>query len=163
MLAFRWATFRRQPWGLLFLCIALSGFIVLATLWELLESAWQGRIPTALTLAALTASILACALVLLLGISSTVAAVDAFQLWTLGEQRRCLQLEVDQARILTKDAMGTQLEVPWQSVHQTLLTGRLLLLQMKPRGWRWIPLRAFTPSDLARMREASGTVSQTGT
>lgn len=64
---------------------------------------------------------------------------------------RQLRYEIDAEGIVTRDAAGTELKVPWTMVQQTRTTRHLLLLKLNTRAWRYLPWRAFAPEDRDRL------------
>lgn len=64
---------------------------------------------------------------------------------------RQLTYHVDHLALKTSDASGAELTLPWSLIRQTLVTKQLLLMQLTTRGWRFVPLRAFTTDDQQRL------------
>ena len=71
----------------------------------------------------------------------------------MGRDRRTLTYAIDDAGIRTGDALGAELLLPWSNVSRAIVTKRMLLLRLKPRGWRYVILRGFSPEDVTRIRE----------
>jgi hypothetical protein len=86
--------------------------------------------------------------------------LDGLSLALTGTQRRSVEYEVDESKIVTRDALGAELSLPWSNIRKAVFTKRLLLLQLQPRGWRFLMLRAFKPSDLASLRQMADTVEK---
>jgi hypothetical protein len=71
----------------------------------------------------------------------------------MGRDRRALTYEIDEAGIRTKDALGAELVLPWSNIKRLIFRKRILLLRLRPAGWRYLPLRAFAPDDRTRVGE----------
>jgi len=81
--------------------------------------------------------------------------LDGFMLLRMGRERRALRYEIDETRITTKDALGTELLIPRDNVLRVFMTRHLMVLRVKPRHWRFLVLRAFSPADRARLARIS--------
>jgi hypothetical protein len=92
-----------------------------------------------------------------LGYFGVFMATTAFCSWLSFRRtplaNRQLTYHVDHLALKTSDASGAELTLPWSLIRQTLVTKQLLLLQMTNRGWRFVPLRAFTTDDQQRLIE----------
>lgn len=62
-------------------------------------------------------------------------------------QQRRITYVVDGNGIAISDAMGMSATIPWANVKRARRTDRLLLLHVSPGLHRYIPWRAFTPTD----------------
>ena len=71
----------------------------------------------------------------------------------LGRDRRLLTVEADASGVRTRDALGTELYVPWSSVKRTVSWKTMLFFQLKRSVWRFVPLRAFAPEAQAVLQE----------
>jgi len=60
---------------------------------------------------------------------------------------RQLSYEVNAAGVVTRDAAGFALTIPWASIIRTRDTRHALHLQMATRAWRYVLWRAFAPED----------------
>jgi hypothetical protein len=60
---------------------------------------------------------------------------------------RQLAYEVNAAGLVTRDAAGFVLTMPWTSIIRTRNTPRALHLQTVTRAWRYLLWRAFAPED----------------
>ena len=81
------------------------------------------------------------------------AALNRLSFARLGTERRTLNYEIDEIKIVIRDALGAELSLPWSNVLNAVFTNRLLILQIKPQGSRFLPLRAFQPSELKQLRD----------
>jgi len=88
----------------------------------------------------------AVAFIILLGI-------DGLNLTLLGKQRRVIEYEADDTKIVTHDALGAELSLPWSNIRNAVFKNRLLMLQIKPRGWRFVMLRAFKAAEVVALHE----------
>jgi hypothetical protein len=88
----------------------------------------------------------AVAFIILLGI-------DGLNLTLLGKQRRVIEYEADDTKIVTRDALGAELSLPWSNIRNAVFKNRLLMLQIKPRGWRFVMLRAFKAAEVVALHE----------
>jgi len=60
---------------------------------------------------------------------------------------RQLSYEVNAAGVVTRDAAGFTLTIPWASIIRTRNTRHALHLQTVTRAWRYVLWRAFAPED----------------
>jgi hypothetical protein len=97
---------------------------------------------------------------IVLGYFGAFLATTAFCSWLSFRRtpvaNRQLTYRVDHLALKTSDASGAELTMPWSLVRQTLVTKQLLLMQLTTRGWRFVPLRAFTADDQQRLIEIAG-------
>jgi hypothetical protein len=82
---------------------------------------------------------------------ATTAVCSWLSFWRTPLANRQLTYHVDHLALKTSDASGAELTLPWSLVRQTLVTKQLLLMQLTSRGWRFVPLRAFTADDQQRL------------
>jgi hypothetical protein len=64
---------------------------------------------------------------------------------------RQLTYQADGEALRTSDAAGAILTLPWSLTRQTRITKHLLLMELKTRVWRYVPLRAFSAADRSRL------------
>lgn len=67
--------------------------------------------------------------------------------WRLPRVHLALTYEIDDEKYTTKDEAGVSQEMPWSSVAYMTRFCDLLVLRLKARQWRYIPLRAFSTVD----------------
>ena len=86
-----------------------------------------------------------------LGTFAVLAVVMAAHSWLAFHRyphiNRQLSYEVTADGIVTRDAAGFILTMPWTSIIRTRNTPRALHLQTVARGWRYVLWRAFAPED----------------
>jgi hypothetical protein len=80
-----------------------------------------------------------------------VAMVAIANFRTSADQRR-ISYELNDAGVVTRDGMGASLSCPWTNVRRARETSRAFRLSLKPMGSRYIPARAFAPTDLPVLR-----------
>ena len=80
-----------------------------------------------------------------------LAVVVWLQMARLPLENRKVSYEANQDALITRDAAGAELKLPWTMV-RTLRPGKhLLILKLGMRAWRYVPWRAFAPEDRARL------------
>lgn len=82
-----------------------------------------------------------------------IALVVPFGVHRMGHGRRALTYRIDESGVRTRDALGAELVLPWSNIARMIFTKRILLIRLMPRGWRYAPLRAFSPQDRPRIRD----------
>ena len=71
----------------------------------------------------------------------------------LSAQQKRVTYEINADHILTRDATGAAIVIPW-SIMRRVVEGRSgLAIHLSPRGVRWLPKRAFTAESIAALRE----------
>jgi hypothetical protein len=71
----------------------------------------------------------------------------------LSAQQKRVTYEINADHVLTRDATGTAIVIPW-SIMRRVAEGRSsFAIQLAPRGVRWLPKRAFTADSIASLRK----------
>ena len=136
------------------ICSAMAGHSVIIAHFD--AAIWRGDSIAVASLDALPAFlgyalVLTPLLILFVLLFITLGVPLAVQ--RMGRDRRALTYEIDETGIRTKDALGAELLLPWSNVTRSIFSKRMLLLRLRPRGWRYVPMRAFSPGDRTRIRE----------
>lgn len=79
-------------------------------------------------------------------------ALSYVQFHRMPAPSRQLSYEADAKGLVTRDEAGAELKLPWSMVRAVKTTRHLLLLKLKTRAWRYLPLRAFAPDDQERLQ-----------
>lgn len=87
----------------------------------------------------------------LLWLTLIAAALAAYHL-RAGSEQRDVSYEFADAGLTVRDATGASIVCPWSIVRRALETRRAVRLDTKPMGSRYVPKRAFTPDDMAKLR-----------
>jgi hypothetical protein len=151
------AVLGRRPAFLGLVCLTAGAFAIEPLLVRHYDDArWRGAsiagalIETAPAILGSSAVVvLIVALVLLVHIGLAVP----WSVRRIGPDRRALTYEIDDAGVRTRDGLGAELTLPWSNLTRVVRTKRLLLLRLKPRGWRYVIVRAFAPEDVVRIGE----------
>lgn len=83
-------------------------------------------------------------------------ALTWFQFRRLPAASRMVTYQADAEALTTRDAAGAELKVPWTMVREVRTAGHLLILKLKTRAWRYLPLRAFAADDRQRLQALIG-------
>ncbi|HEY0107932.1 MAG TPA: YcxB family protein [Rhizomicrobium sp.] len=70
----------------------------------------------------------------------------------LNRLQRTIDYHVASDGLRLTDGRGLSLFMPWSAVRRTRETRRAFLLRIRPLSVRYLPLRAFAPADLPRLR-----------
>jgi hypothetical protein len=91
----------------------------------------------------------------ILGYVGLFIGIAVFSSWLafrrMPSDNRNLTFHADAEALKTTDTTGAALTLPWALVRQTRVTKRLLLMQLRTRAWRFLPLRAFSAEDQRRL------------
>ena len=151
------AVFWRRPALLVVVCVIASALSSQSQLVRQFQVArWSGdSIPVALlgTLPFLLGSAAVVIPLVVLFLLLYIGLAIPLGVRRMGRDRRTLTYAIDDAGIRTGDALGAELLLPWSNVSRAIVTKRMLLLRLKPRGWRYVILRGFSPEDVTRIRE----------
>jgi hypothetical protein len=82
-----------------------------------------------------------------------VVVLPGFALWRMGRERRTFTWVIDETTIRSTDGLGAEGSLPWSNIRRVKPARRMLWLKLKPRGWRYLLLRAFSTEDQLRLRE----------
>jgi hypothetical protein len=70
----------------------------------------------------------------------------------LSAQQKRVSYEINADHVLTRDATGTAIVIPW-SIMRGVVEGRSgFAIHLAPRGVRWLPKRAFAVDSIASLR-----------
>ena len=67
-------------------------------------------------------------------------------------EQRTVTYEIGADRLVTRDATGAELAVPWMVIRRCRETRRGFAFKLKPAGLRWFPKRAFSPGAILALR-----------
>jgi hypothetical protein len=77
----------------------------------------------------------------------------------LSASQKRVTYEINADHVLTRDATGAAIVVPW-SIVRGVVEGRSgFAIHLTPRGTRWLPKRAFTADSIASLRERFSTIT----
>jgi hypothetical protein len=71
----------------------------------------------------------------------------------LSAQQKRVTYEINADHILTRDATGAAIVIPWSVVRRAVEGRSGFAIHLSPRGVRWLPKRAFTAESIASLRE----------
>jgi hypothetical protein len=71
----------------------------------------------------------------------------------LSAQQRSVTYEINADDIVTRDATGAAIVIPWSIVRRVVEGRSGFAIHLTPRGARWLPKRAFTAGSIALLRE----------
>ena len=72
--------------------------------------------------------------------------------WRLGSPQKELTYLVDAENIVTRDATGAEITVPWSVLRRCIESKSGFIFAVRPTGARWLVKRAFTPEDVGALR-----------
>ena len=87
----------------------------------------------------------------LLWLALIAVTLTAYHLRASSEQRD-VTYEFAEAGFAVHDAPGASVVCPWSVIRRARETKRAVKLDTKPMGSRYVPKRAFTPDDMAKLR-----------
>lgn len=90
-------------------------------------------------------------IILSLGAVAGRLIVSALAWRKLNPAQRQISYTIDDRRIVTCDALESELIIPWTIVTRVHRTKHLLLLKINTGAWRCLPWRAFRSCDQARL------------
>src|SRR5271163_3732405 len=70
----------------------------------------------------------------------------------LSAQQRSVTYEINADHIVTRDATGAAVVIPWSIVRKVVEGQSGFAIHLTPRGARWLPKRAFTAESIASLR-----------
>ncbi|MCZ0735858.1 YcxB family protein [Phreatobacter sp. AB_2022a] len=79
-------------------------------------------------------------------------ALSWFQFHRVPAASRAVRYEANDEALITRDEAGAALTLPWAMLREVKATGHLLVMKLRTRAWRYLPLRAFSPKDQARLQ-----------
>jgi len=103
------------------------------------------------------------AAIAVVGIPLLILAIHALQWRRFPAQNKAITYTVDTTGVLTTDAAGAGLNMPWSMVRRTRRTRSLFLMQLTTGAWRYLPMRAFATADHDRLWDLIQTGSKAGT
>ena len=71
----------------------------------------------------------------------------------LSPQQKSVTYEINADHIVTRDATGATIVIPWSIVRRVVEKRSAFAIDLTPRGARWLPKRAFTAESIASLRE----------
>ena len=81
-----------------------------------------------------------------------IVVVTALLFLRTGKAQRAVSYAFDAAGFTARDQRAIALTVPWSAIRRARETRRGIVLRMTPNGSRYVPLRAFAPADVPRLR-----------
>ena len=80
-----------------------------------------------------------------------MVVLPALALWRAGAAGRDLRWVITESGIRRTDGTGAENLLPWGNIRRVSRGRHLLWVQVKPRAWRYLPCRAFSPADVGRL------------